>query len=72
LVAGLEAAETMEGVRRGVKERTRVVLVAHSAGGALGQYVLSRGMVRVAGFCMLAAVPGFGSYVDLPGDQSIN
>jgi hypothetical protein len=38
-----------------------VVLISHSAGGALSQYVLSRGMCTVQGFCMLAAVPGFGS-----------
>ncbi|EUC43656.1 hypothetical protein COCMIDRAFT_100324, partial [Bipolaris oryzae ATCC 44560] len=61
LVKGIEAVEGMEGRRMG-KERERVVLVAHSAGGALGQWVLGRGMVRVRGFCMLAAVPGFGSW----------
>ena len=72
LVAGIEAAEAMEGARRDVKEKVRVVLVAHSAGGALSQYVLSRGMVRAAAFCMLAAVPGFGSYVDVPGGKSID
>jgi pimeloyl-ACP methyl ester carboxylesterase len=64
LVAGIEEVERLECERRGGEE-VRVVLVAHSAGGALAQYVLSRGMVRVSGFCMLAAVPGFGSYVSV-------
>lgn len=44
-------------------EKVRVVLIAHSAGGALGQWVLGRGLAKVQGFCMFAAVPGFGSYV---------
>jgi pimeloyl-ACP methyl ester carboxylesterase len=63
LVAGIEEVERLECERRG--EEVRVVLVAHSAGGALAQYVLSREMARVSGFCMLAAVPGFGSYVSV-------
>jgi pimeloyl-ACP methyl ester carboxylesterase len=62
LVAGIEEVERLEYERRGKKE-VKVVLIAHSAGGALSQYVLSRGMAKVSGFCMLAAVPGFGSYV---------
>lgn len=65
LVAGIEAVEGMEGRRRGEGEKVRVVLVAHSAGGALSQWVLGKGLVRVRGFCMFAAVPGFGSYVIL-------
>lgn len=64
LVAGVEAVEEMEGRRRvGGQERVRVVLVAHSAGGALSQWVLGKGLIKVQGFCMFAAVPGFGSYV---------
>jgi len=61
LVAGIEAVEKMEQGRRKSDEKVNVVLLAHSAGGALSQYVLSRGMARVAGFCLLAGVPGFGS-----------
>lgn len=61
LVAGIEAVERMEAERRGSEERVRVVLVAHSAGGALGQFVLSRGMCRVSGLGLFAGVPGFGS-----------
>ncbi|KAF2796406.1 alpha/beta-hydrolase [Melanomma pulvis-pyrius CBS 109.77] len=61
LVAGIKAVEGLETERRRAQEAVRVVLVAHSAGGALGQYVLGRGLVRVQGFCMCAAVPGFGS-----------
>jgi pimeloyl-ACP methyl ester carboxylesterase len=63
LVAGMEEAERMEGERRNSEERIRMVLISHSAGGALSQYVMSRGLVKAQGFCMFAAVPGFGSYV---------
>lgn len=66
LVRGVKWVESAERKRRGLKEgeeeeAARVVLIAHSAGGALSQYVLSRGLVLVRGFCMCAAVPGFGS-----------
>ena len=61
LVGGIKEVERLETKRRNAEEKVRVVLIAHSAGGALSQYVLSRGLVRVQGFCMLAAVPGFGS-----------
>lgn len=62
LVAGIEHVESLERDRR-QEDDVKVVLIAHSAGGALSQYVLSRGLAKVYGFCMLAAVPGFGSYV---------
>ncbi|OAL03828.1 alpha/beta-hydrolase [Phaeosphaeriaceae sp. SRC1lsM3a] len=62
LVSGIEAVEEMERERRGAQERLRVVLVAHSAGGALSQFVLSRGMCRVQGLGLVAGVPGFGSW----------
>ncbi|PVH92789.1 alpha/beta-hydrolase [Periconia macrospinosa] len=39
-----------------------VVLIAHSAGAALAQWMLARGVVRVRGFGMVAGVPGFGSF----------
>tara|TARA_R110002003_G_scaffold595_9_gene20782 strand:+ start:14415 stop:14939 length:525 start_codon:yes stop_codon:yes gene_type:complete len=61
LVAGIQEVEKLEKERRESKEKITVVLISHSAGGALSQYVLSRGMCTVQGFCMLAAVPGFGS-----------
>jgi pimeloyl-ACP methyl ester carboxylesterase len=63
LVAAITEVERIEGERRKTEEKLLVVLVAHSAGGALAQWVLSRGLVKVQGFCMFAAVPGFGSYV---------
>jgi pimeloyl-ACP methyl ester carboxylesterase len=65
LVAGIEEVERLESERRKTQEKVRVVLIAHSAGGALSQWVLSKGLVRVQGFCMFAAVPGFGSCVFL-------
>jgi pimeloyl-ACP methyl ester carboxylesterase len=61
LVCGIKEVERLEQERRKVDEKVRVVLIAHSAGAALGQYVLSKGMVNVSGFCILAGVPGFGS-----------
>lgn len=66
LAAGVKYVQALESARRkgpnGASDNTtRVVLVAHSAGGALSQYALSRKMIQVQGFCMLAAVPGFGS-----------
>jgi pimeloyl-ACP methyl ester carboxylesterase len=64
LVAGIEHVEHLERERR-QKDDVKVVLIAHSAGGALSQYVLSRGQAKVSGYCMFAAVPGFGSYVSL-------
>lgn len=65
LVAGIEEAERLESERRKSEEKIKMVLISHSAGGALSQYVLSRRLVTVQGFCMLAAVPGFGSYVSI-------
>ncbi|KAF2121167.1 Alpha/Beta hydrolase protein [Lophiotrema nucula] len=61
VVTSIEHVEALERKRRGNEEKVKVVLVAHSAGGALSQYILSRGMAKVQGFCMFAAVPGFGS-----------
>lgn len=61
LVAGIKEAERLETKRRNSEETVRMVLISHSAGGALSQYVLSRGLAKVQGFCMFAAVPGFGS-----------
>jgi alpha-beta hydrolase superfamily lysophospholipase len=61
LVAGIKQVEKLEMQRRKRSERVHVVLIAHSAGGALSQYILSRRMCKVQGFCMLASVPGFGS-----------
>lgn len=60
LVAGIEFVEALERERR-EEQDVKVVLVAHSAGAALSQYVLSRGLAKVQGFVMCAAVPGFGS-----------
>lgn len=63
LVTGIKHVENLEKIRRGVElDDARVILIAHSAGGALSQYVLSQGLVKVQGFVMLAAVPGFGSW----------
>ncbi|KAL8882271.1 MAG: hypothetical protein Q9198_000702 [Flavoplaca austrocitrina] len=37
------------------------VLVGHSSGGGLAQYVLSEGLVRVEALVLCGAVPGFGA-----------
>ena len=63
LAAGMKYVGLIERERRGVLEKVEVVLVAHSAGGALSQYALSRRMIKVHAYCMFAAVPAFGSSV---------
>lgn len=63
LVDGIREVERVEGERRKAEEKVRVVLIAHSAGGALSQWALGKGMVKVQGLCLFASVPGFGSYV---------
>ncbi|KAI0403434.1 Alpha/Beta hydrolase protein [Xylaria palmicola] len=52
-VAGIRAVQAWEG--------GQVVLVGHSSGGGLGQFILSEGDVRVKGLALLGAVPGTGS-----------
>jgi pimeloyl-ACP methyl ester carboxylesterase len=54
LLAGLGWAQKLEGGRD-------VLLVGHSSGGGLSQYVLSDKNVRVKGLALLGAVPGSGS-----------
>lgn len=61
LAAGVNYVEALEAATSGAPN-TKVVLIAHSAGGALSQYALSKKMFEVYGFCMFAAVPGFGSW----------
>lgn len=63
LVAGIKEVEKLEKEKRQTSDNVRVILISHSAGGALSQYVLSRGLAKAHAFCMFAAVPGFGSYV---------
>jgi pimeloyl-ACP methyl ester carboxylesterase len=56
--------------------QVEVVLVGHSSGGGLGQYILSEGMdgmggkggekaLRVKGLVLAGSIPGFGRYVSL-------
>ncbi|ETS85689.1 hypothetical protein PFICI_03714 [Pestalotiopsis fici W106-1] len=54
LVAGIKAVERMEG--------SEVVLVGHSSGGGLSQFIVNEGDVKVKGLGLLGAVPGTGSY----------
>ena len=51
LVAAVKEVERRETERRKAAETVRVVLVSHSAGGALSQYVLSRGLVSARLLC---------------------
>jgi len=53
LVAGIKAVER--------REDQQVVLVGHSSGGGLSQFLLSDGDVKVQGLALLGAVPGTGS-----------
>ncbi|KAF1993231.1 alpha/beta-hydrolase [Amniculicola lignicola CBS 123094] len=66
LVRGVSFVQDLEQERSGGEGEgegeEKVVLIAHSAGGALAQYVLTRGLLSVRAFCMCAAVPGFGSF----------
>lgn len=53
LVAAIKAVEAMEG--------SEVVLVGHSSGGGLSQFIVNEGDVHVKGLGLLGAVPGTGS-----------
>ncbi|KAI1305422.1 Alpha/Beta hydrolase protein [Xylaria venustula] len=53
-VAGTRAVQEWEG--------REVVLVGHSSGGGLCQFILSEGDVRARGLALLGAVPGTGSF----------
>ncbi|KAK8094931.1 Arylesterase [Apiospora hydei] len=55
LVAGIKAVQAREG-------EGEVVLVGHSSGGGLSQFLLNEGDVKVKGLGLLGAVPGTGSY----------
>ncbi|CAI6342144.1 unnamed protein product [Periconia digitata] len=57
--------EGLEAEQRGKQGGVEVVLISHSAGAALSQYLLSKGEIKVRAFCVFAGVPGFGSYVPL-------
>ncbi|ORY18294.1 Alpha/Beta hydrolase protein [Clohesyomyces aquaticus] len=66
LVEGVRFVERCERKRRGVDGNGeggegKIVLIGHSAGAGLSQYVLSRGLVQVHGFVICAGVPAFGS-----------
>ncbi|KAK0626383.1 Alpha/Beta hydrolase protein [Immersiella caudata] len=54
VLAGLRWAMEREGGRE-------VVLVGHSSGGGLSQFILSEREVRVKGYVLMGAVPGYGS-----------
>jgi len=54
VLAGLRWAQSREG-------GSEVVMVAHSSGGGLSQFILSEREVRVKGYALVAAVPGYGS-----------
>jgi pimeloyl-ACP methyl ester carboxylesterase len=56
VLAGLRWAQEREGGKE-------VVLVGHSSGGGLSQMILSEQEAKVKGLALVAAVPGFGSYV---------
>lgn len=50
------------------KQEVEMVLIGHSSGGCLAQYILSAGLlgglsVKIKGLVLMGAVPGFGSYV---------
>ncbi|KAK5634278.1 hypothetical protein RRF57_009992 [Xylaria bambusicola] len=53
VVSGIKAVEEWEG--------RHVVLVGHSSGGGLSQFILNEGDAKVEGLALLGAVPGSGS-----------
>jgi pimeloyl-ACP methyl ester carboxylesterase len=56
VVAGLRFVQAREGGKE-------VVLVGHSSGGGLSQFILSEGDASVKGLALMGAVPGSGGYV---------
>ncbi|KAG6908497.1 hypothetical protein DXG01_004431 [Tephrocybe rancida] len=56
-VQGFEA-----GHRRAQSDPEDIVIVGHSAGGGLAQYVLSRNLAQVGGLVLMASFPNFGGY----------
>ena len=60
-LAGLVEVHRMEGERRGKKSRDPVLL-GHSSGGGLAQYLLSEGRAKTEALVLCGAVPGFGRY----------
>lgn len=63
-LVGLAEVRRRETERRGTPSR-EPVLLGHSSGGGLAQYLLSEGKVRTEGLVLCGAVPGFGRYVPL-------
>lgn len=66
---GGEEGDDIEGKKE--EEEVEMVLIGHSSGGGLAQYILSAGLlgglsVKVKGLVLMGAVPGFGSYVFYP------
>lgn len=76
VVSGIEWAAQQERERRqvpvqekevrGEVEEVEMVLVGHSSGGGLAQYILSADLlngvgVKIKGLVLMGAVPGFGS-----------
>lgn len=57
-VQGCEA-----GQRGGHVDPEDIVLIGHSAGGGLSQYLLSTGRAQVGGLVLMAAFPNFGGQV---------
>lgn len=55
LLAGVRAVQEREG--------SEIVLVGHSIGGGLSQFLLHEGSIQVRGLALLGAIPGHGSYV---------
>jgi pimeloyl-ACP methyl ester carboxylesterase len=53
LVAGVKAVQE--------RERSEVVLVGHSSGGGLSQFIVAEADIQVKGIGLLGAIPGTGS-----------
>ncbi|RVX75563.1 hypothetical protein B0A52_00916 [Exophiala mesophila] len=57
-----EWATIIHFVKHNFRHAVDPVVIAHSAGGALTQFVLLNGMATTAGLCLVASMPHFGGY----------
>jgi pimeloyl-ACP methyl ester carboxylesterase len=68
LVAAIKEAQQREG--------QELIFVAHSSGGGLAQYVLSKGLAKARALALVGAVPHFGNvspmHVIVSGDPGID
>jgi pimeloyl-ACP methyl ester carboxylesterase len=60
LLVGIKHMQDLEKERNG-NDKVEVVLVGHSSGGGLSQFLLSEGDVKAKALILIGSIPGFGS-----------